>query len=73
MKTLEVTNLKQMAEVLGLDVNSICSTTDLDDIDDSMSIELAEVGLVGAITPELPQREFNIRTLTQEKLDELRR
>lgn len=43
--------------------------TDLDDIDDTMDMETA---LIGLITPDLPNREYNIRTLTNESLVELK-
>lgn len=73
MRTIKVTNLKEMADVLGLPLNNELTVTDLDDIDDTMDLETAKIGLVGAITPELPQRNFNIRTLTQVKLEELKK
>lgn len=46
--------------------------TDLDDIDDTMDMDLAEIGLVGAFTPELPTRDYNIRTIDNNKLVELK-
>lgn len=73
MKTIVVTNLKQMSEQLGVGLNETCSITNLDDIDDTMDFELAQIGLVGAVAPELPHRDFNIATLTQDKLEELKK
>ena len=73
MKTITVTNLKQMSEMLGIHLNEPASITDLEDIDDTMDYDLVQVGLVGAVAPELPHRDFTIATLTQQKLDELRK
>lgn len=41
--------------------------TDLDDIDDDININIGE-----PITPELPNRNFNIRTLSNDMLNEMR-
>ena len=41
--------------------------TDLDDVDDDINMNIGE-----PITPELPNREYNIRTLTNEDLAELK-
>ena len=73
MRTIKVTNLKEMSEVLGIGSNDTSTTTDLDDIDDTIDFELAKVGMVGTITPELPQRNFNIATLTPDKLEQLKK
>ena len=73
MRTIKVTNLKEMSEVLGIGSNDTSTITDLDDIDDTMDFELAQVGMVEAVTPELPQRNFNIATLTPDKLEQLKK
>ena len=70
---IKVASLKDLEELIGKPtVNQSIDYTDLEDIDDTMDIDLARMGLVGAITPELPQRDFNIRTITPEKLAELK-
>lgn len=72
---IKVTSLKELEELIG-PLSSDKATVDytaLDDIDDTMDIDLAKMGLVGAITPELPQRDFNIRTLTNDKLEQLKK
>lgn len=42
--------------------------TDLDDIDDDINMDICE-----PITPELPNRNFNIRTLSNDMLNEMRK
>ena len=42
--------------------------TDLDDIDDDINMDIGE-----PITPELPNRNFNIRTLSNDMLNEMRK
>ena len=72
---IKVTSLKELEELIG-PLSSDKATVDytvLDDIDDTMDIDLAKMGLVGAITSELPQRDFNIRTLTNDKLEQLKK
>ncbi len=71
---IKVTSLKELDEFMSttnIDKLTV-DYTNLSDIDDTMDMNLAEIGLVGAITPELPQKDFNIRTLTSEKIAELR-
>lgn len=58
---------------LDLSMNSISSGTDLDDIDDDIDFSIMEGKQeVYRIERELPQNNFNIRTLTQSKLEELK-
>lgn len=71
MKTLTVTNMQQMFDVLNINPNQGNELTTLDDIDDDFGDVALDIN--NAITPELPQREFNIATLTPEKLNELRK
>lgn len=71
MKTLKVTNMFEMAQVLDIDLNTVDNMTSLEDVDDDFGD--APLDLSKAITPELPHRDFNIATLTPEKLNELRK
>lgn len=71
MKTIKVTNMEEMFSRLNINPNNVDTSTNIEDIDDDFGD--APLDFNNAITPELPQREFNIRTLTQEKLEELRR
>ena len=71
MKTLVVTNMQEMSQVLNKSLNNIETQTNLDNVDDDfgdLPIDMSNV-----ITPPLPQRSFNIRTLTQEMLDDMRK
>ena len=70
MKILTVTNMSQMFDVLKMNPNQESELTTLDDIDD----DIGDVSLDfnNAVTPELPHRDFNIATLTPEKLEQLR-
>ena len=63
--------MAQMFDVLKINPNQESDLTTLDDIDDD--IGNISLNINNAITPELPQRSFNIATLTPEKLEELRR
>lgn len=65
-KTIVVNCVADAVQTLKMNPNGIDDVTDLDDIDDEMELS-TEIPTV-----ELPQRDFNIRTLTQEKLDEMR-
>ena len=59
---------------LDLPMNSISSGTDLDDIDDDIDFSIAEDNQKGCkIERELPQNNFNIRTLTQDMIEEMKR
>lgn len=71
MKTLTVTNMAQMFDVLKINPNQGSDLTTLDDIDDDFGD--APLDFNNAVTPELPQRDFNIATLTPEKLEQLRK
>ena len=71
MKTLTVTNMAQMFDVLKMNPNQGSDLTTLDDVDDDFGD--ASLDIHNAITPELPKRDFNIATLTPEKLEQLRK
>ena len=71
MKTLKVTNMAQMFDVLKMNPNQGSDLTTLNDIDDD--IGCISLNINNAITPELPQRDFNIATLTPDKLEQLRK
>lgn len=59
---------------LDLPMNSVASGTDLDDIDDDIDFSITEDNEeVCKIGRELPQNNFNIRTLTQDKIEEMKR
>ena len=71
MKTLRVNNMAQMFEVLKMNPNQASAETTLTDIDDDFGD--ASLDINNALTPELPHRDFNIATLTPEKLEQLRK
>ena len=71
MKTLTVTNIAQMFDVLNMNPNQGSNLTTLDDVDDDIGD--ISLNINNAITPELPQRDFNIATLTPDKLEQLRK
>lgn len=71
MKTLKVTNMLEMSQVLNIDLNTVDNITSLEDVDDDFGN--VPIDLSSAVTPELPHRDFNIATLTPEKLNELRK
>ena len=61
---------------LGLDfqANSIDSGTSLDDIDDDIDFNAESFNTINEMQIiELPQSNFNVRTLTQDKIDEMKR
>ena len=66
-KTIVVNCASDAIQTLNMNPNGVDDITDLDDIDDDMEFN-SEMPIV-----ELPQRDFNIRTLTREKLDEMRK
>ena len=66
-KTIVVNCVSDAMQTLNMNPNGIDDLTDLDDVDDEMELN-TEIPIM-----ELPQRDFNIRTLTQEKLDEMRK
>lgn len=71
MKLLKVTNMLEMFDVLDINPNQSPEETDMDNIDDDFGGTSFNIG--NACTPTLPQREFNIATLTPQKLEELRK
>lgn len=71
MKTIKVTDMYEMSKVLGTNLNIYNEQTNLDDIDDDFGDTPLDFN--NAITPELPHRDFNIATLTPEKLEQLRK
>ena len=74
MKTIKVTNMSDMFTALNMNPNGVdtsISIDDIDDIDDDFGD--APLDFNNAVTPELPQRNFNIATLTPEKLEQLRK
>lgn len=55
-RTIKVASLKDLAELLGKStVNQSIEYTDLEDIDDTMDMDLARIGLVGCNVPEIPE------------------
>jgi hypothetical protein len=71
VKTLKVTNMYEMSQLLGTNLNSVSEQITIDNIDDDFGD--APLDFNNAVTPELPQRDFNIATLTPEKLEQLRK
>lgn len=55
-KTINVASLKDLEELIGKStVNQSIEYTDLEDIDDTMDIDLAKIGLVECNVPEIPE------------------
>lgn len=55
-KTIKVASLKDLEELIGKPtVNQSIDYTDLEDIDDTMDMDLARIGLVGCNVPEIPE------------------
>ena len=71
MKTIKVTNMAEMFTALNMNPNGVDTSTNIEDIDDDFGD--APLDFNNAITPELPRRDFNIATLTPEKLAQLRK
>ena len=73
-RNISVTRIEDLCKVLDVPLNRGDSTTDLTDIDDDMVIseDVTSVDLTGAIKPDLPTNNYNIRTLTNEVLAEMR-
>jgi hypothetical protein len=71
MKTIKVTDMYEMSKVFGTNLNIYNEQTNLDDIDDDFGDTPLDFN--NAVTPELPHRDFNIATLTPEKLEQLRK
>ena len=63
--------MAQMFDVLKINPNHGSDLTTLDDVDDDIGDTSLDFN--NAVTPELPQRDFNIATLTPEKLEQLRK
>ena len=70
MNTIKVTNMAEMFTALNMNPNGVDTSISIDDVDDDMGHVSLYVN--NAITTKLPQRDFNIATLTPEKLDELK-
>ena len=71
MKTIKVTNMSEMFTTLNMNPNGVDTSISIDDVDDDFGDALLDFN--NAVTPELPQRDFNIATLTPEKLEQLRK
>ena len=63
--------MAQMFDVLKINPNQGNELTTLDNIDDDFGHVSLDIN--NATTPELPHRDFNIATLTPEKLEQLRK
>ena len=58
---------------LGLNLNQETAISTLDDIDDDIDFNIGEGNIKGyAIERELPQNNFNIRTLTQDQINAMK-
>lgn len=71
MKTIKVTNMSEMFTALNMNPNGVDTSISIDDVDDDFGDALLDFN--NAVTPELPHRNFNIATLTPEKLEQLRK
>ena len=59
---------------LGLNLNQESNIATLDDVDDDIDFNIREGNQKGyAIERELPQNNFNVRTLTQDQINEMKR
>ena len=59
---------------LGLNLNQESAISTLDDVDDDIDFNIREYNQKGyAIERELPQNNFNIRTLTQDQINAMKR
>ena len=55
-RTIKVASLKDLEELIGKSIaNQSIEYTDLEDIDDTMDMDLAKIGLVGCNVPEIPE------------------
>ena len=70
MKTIKITNMSEMFTALNMNPNGVDTSISIDEVDDDFGD--APLNFNNAITPELPHRDFNIATLTNEKLNELK-
>ena len=58
---------------LDLSLNQESAISTLDDVDDDIEFNIGECNQKGyAIERELPQNNFNIRTLTQNQIDKMK-
>ena len=71
MKTIKVTNMSEMFTVLNMSPDGVDTSISIDNVDDDFGN--AQLEFNNAVTPELPHRDFNIATLTPEKLEKLRK
>jgi hypothetical protein len=73
-KSFVVNSMEDMSRVLDIPLNQTDNSTDLLDIDDDMTLseDTHCENLTGAIKPELPVNNYNVRTLTNEVLAEMR-
>lgn len=71
MKTIKVTNMAEMFTALNMNPNGVDTSINIDDVDDDFGD--THLDFNNAVTPELPHRDFNIATLTQDKLEQLKK
>lgn len=71
MKTIKVTNMSEMFTALNINPNEVDTSISIDDVDDDFGD--VPLDFNNAVTPELSQRDFNIATLTPEKLEQLKK
>ena len=71
MKTIKVTNMAEMFTAFEMNPNEVDTSISIDDIDDDFGDTPLDFN--NAVTPELPQRNFNIATLTPERLANMRK
>ena len=71
MKTIKVTNMSEMFTALNMNPNGVDTSISIDEVDDDFGD--APLDFNNAVTPELPHRDFNIATLTPEKLEQLKK
>lgn len=71
MKTIKVTNMAEMFTALNMNPDEVNTSISIDNIDDDFGDTPLDFNT--AVTPELPQRDFNIATLTPEKLEQLKK
>lgn len=59
---------------LDLNLNQKSNIATLDDVDDDIDFNIEDYNAAGyAIERDLPQNDFNIRTLTQEQINKMKR
>ena len=71
MKTIRVTNMTEMFTALNMNPNGVNTSLTIDNVDDDFGD--APLDFNNAVAPELPHRDFNIATLTPEKLKQLKK